>query len=104
MPNSENLPEKPISPEMVIFYMTQDTQRHSLLPELKSGSYLFFLFPGIIRFTCYRLENSSMNRSFQKKSSINRKADFMFVSKLRYNWERRFVTLIIEYQILLFLF
>ncbi|XP_025885966.1 uncharacterized protein [Solanum lycopersicum] len=35
----ENLPEKPISPEMVIFYMTQDTQRHSLLPELKSGGF-----------------------------------------------------------------
>ncbi|KAL3375232.1 hypothetical protein AABB24_006625 [Solanum stoloniferum] len=24
---------------MVIFYMTQDTQRHSLLPELKSGGF-----------------------------------------------------------------
>ncbi|KAK6795693.1 hypothetical protein RDI58_009148 [Solanum bulbocastanum] len=35
----ENLPEKPISSEMVIFYMTQDTQRHSLLPELKSGGF-----------------------------------------------------------------
>ncbi|WMV22095.1 hypothetical protein MTR67_015480 [Solanum verrucosum] len=35
----ENLPEKPISPEMVIFYMTHDTQRHSLLPELKSGGF-----------------------------------------------------------------
>ncbi|XP_060205434.1 uncharacterized protein LOC132633193 isoform X3 [Lycium barbarum] len=36
----ENLPEKPLSPEMVIFYMTQDTQRQSLLPELKSESIL----------------------------------------------------------------
>ncbi|XP_052887028.1 uncharacterized protein LOC108484187 isoform X2 [Gossypium arboreum] len=27
----------PISPEMVIFYITQDTQRHPILPELKSG-------------------------------------------------------------------
>ncbi|KAF3646091.1 putative Down syndrome critical region protein 3 -like protein isoform X2 [Capsicum annuum] len=35
----QNLPEKPISPEMVIFYMTQDTQRHSLLPELQSGGF-----------------------------------------------------------------
>ncbi|KAF5805509.1 putative vacuolar protein sorting protein 26 related protein [Helianthus annuus] len=29
----------PISPEMVFFYITQDTQRHSLLPELKSGGF-----------------------------------------------------------------
>ncbi|KAL3529125.1 hypothetical protein ACH5RR_008447 [Cinchona calisaya] len=35
----ENLPEKPISPEMVVFYITQDTQRHPLLPELKSGGF-----------------------------------------------------------------
>lgn len=34
-----NLPEKPVSPEMIIFYITQDTQRHSLLPELKSGGF-----------------------------------------------------------------
>ncbi|XP_057472987.1 uncharacterized protein LOC130761499 [Actinidia eriantha] len=34
-----NLPDQPLSPEMVIFYMTQDTQRHSLLPELKSGGF-----------------------------------------------------------------
>ncbi|KAI7744342.1 hypothetical protein M8C21_020866 [Ambrosia artemisiifolia] len=33
------LPEKPVSPEMVFFYITQDTQRHSLLPELKSGGF-----------------------------------------------------------------
>ncbi|KAI3712471.1 hypothetical protein L1987_71028 [Smallanthus sonchifolius] len=33
------LPEKPISPEMVFFYITQDTQRHSLLPQLKSGGF-----------------------------------------------------------------
>lgn len=32
-----SFPEKPVSPEMVFFYITQDTQRHSLLPELKSG-------------------------------------------------------------------
>lgn len=29
--------ERPLSSEMVIFYITQDTQRHPLLPELKSG-------------------------------------------------------------------
>lgn len=34
-----SLSEKSISPEMVIFYITQDTQRHSLLPELKSGGF-----------------------------------------------------------------
>ncbi|KAL8242337.1 hypothetical protein R6Q59_012639 [Mikania micrantha] len=33
------LPEKPVSPEMVFFYITQDTQRHTLLPELKSGGF-----------------------------------------------------------------
>nr|XP_043614160.1 vacuolar protein sorting-associated protein 26C [Erigeron canadensis] len=33
------LPEKPISPEMVFFYITQDTQRHALLPELRSGGF-----------------------------------------------------------------
>ncbi|XP_021909324.1 Down syndrome critical region protein 3 homolog isoform X2 [Carica papaya] len=32
-----DLLERPVSPEMVIFYITQDTQRHPLLPELKSG-------------------------------------------------------------------
>ncbi|CAI9295472.1 unnamed protein product [Lactuca saligna] len=32
-------PEKPVSPEMVFFYITQDTQRHSLLHELKSGGF-----------------------------------------------------------------
>lgn len=31
--------EQQISPEMVIFYITQDTQRHPLLPELKSGGF-----------------------------------------------------------------
>lgn len=35
-----DLPERPIPPEMVIFYITQDTQRHPLLPEIKTG--LFF--------------------------------------------------------------
>ncbi|KAL5748768.1 hypothetical protein ACOSP7_025808 [Xanthoceras sorbifolium] len=34
-----DLPERPISPEMVIFYITQDTQRHPLLPELKTGGF-----------------------------------------------------------------
>ncbi|CAI0400415.1 unnamed protein product [Linum tenue] len=31
--------ERPVSPEMAIFYITQDTQRHPLLPELKSGGF-----------------------------------------------------------------
>ncbi|KAI8528611.1 hypothetical protein RHMOL_Rhmol12G0161200 [Rhododendron molle] len=34
-----NLPDQAISPEMVLFYITQDTQRHPLLPELKSGGF-----------------------------------------------------------------
>ncbi|KAG5522514.1 hypothetical protein RHGRI_034620 [Rhododendron griersonianum] len=34
-----NLPDQEISPEMVLFYITQDTQRHPLLPELKSGGF-----------------------------------------------------------------
>ncbi|RDX88561.1 Down syndrome critical region protein 3-like protein [Mucuna pruriens] len=34
-----DLLQRPISPEMVIFYITQDTQRHPLLPELKSGGF-----------------------------------------------------------------
>ncbi|KAL6281698.1 hypothetical protein ACE6H2_018579 [Prunus campanulata] len=34
-----DLLERPVSPEMVIFYLTQDTQRHPLLPELKSGGF-----------------------------------------------------------------
>ncbi|XP_076943511.1 uncharacterized protein LOC143613778, partial [Bidens hawaiensis] len=33
------VPEKPVSPETVFFYITQDTQRHSLLPELKAGGF-----------------------------------------------------------------
>ncbi|KAH6822902.1 Vacuolar protein sorting-associated protein 26 [Perilla frutescens var. hirtella] len=37
--DKDNLPQKPISPEMVIFYITQDTQRHTLLPQLKSGGF-----------------------------------------------------------------
>ncbi|XP_028181830.1 Down syndrome critical region protein 3 homolog isoform X2 [Glycine soja] len=32
-----DLLQRPLSPEMAIFYITQDTQRHPLLPELKSG-------------------------------------------------------------------
>lgn len=31
--------ELPISPELVLFYITQDTQRHPLLSELKSGGF-----------------------------------------------------------------
>ncbi|KAM5570398.1 hypothetical protein ABKV19_011178 [Rosa sericea] len=31
--------ERPVSPEMVVFYITQDTQRHPLLPQLKSGGF-----------------------------------------------------------------
>ncbi|XP_043693941.1 vacuolar protein sorting-associated protein 26C-like [Telopea speciosissima] len=31
--------EAPVSPEMVIFYITQDTQKHPLLPELRSGGF-----------------------------------------------------------------
>ncbi|PRQ15886.1 putative vacuolar protein sorting protein 26 related protein [Rosa chinensis] len=31
--------EQPVSPEMVVFYITQDTQRHPLLPQLKSGGF-----------------------------------------------------------------
>lgn len=32
-----DLPERPLPPEMVVFYITQDTQRHPLLPEIKTG-------------------------------------------------------------------
>ncbi|KAG8388042.1 hypothetical protein BUALT_Bualt02G0084000 [Buddleja alternifolia] len=35
----DSLPAKQVSPEMVIFYITQDTQRHTLLPEMKSGGF-----------------------------------------------------------------
>ncbi|XP_071903408.1 uncharacterized protein [Coffea arabica] len=35
----DSLPQEPISPEMVFFYITQDTQKHPLLPELKSGGF-----------------------------------------------------------------
>ncbi|KAL3818607.1 hypothetical protein ACJIZ3_004512 [Penstemon smallii] len=41
----DNLPQKPLSPEMIIFYITQDTQRHPLLHELKSGCSLVILPP-----------------------------------------------------------
>ncbi|KAI5562117.1 hypothetical protein POPTR_015G037600v4 [Populus trichocarpa] len=34
-----DLLERPVSPEMAIFYITQDTQRHPLLPEIKSGGF-----------------------------------------------------------------
>ncbi|KAF9625277.1 hypothetical protein IFM89_020863 [Coptis chinensis] len=36
---NSNLPKAPVSPEMVSFYITQDTQRHPLLPELFSGGF-----------------------------------------------------------------
>ncbi|XP_073317476.1 uncharacterized protein [Primulina huaijiensis] len=35
----DNLLQQPVSPEMVMFYITQNTQRHQLLPELKSGGF-----------------------------------------------------------------
>lgn len=34
-----DLVERPVSPDMVVFYITQDTQRHPLLPQLKSGGF-----------------------------------------------------------------
>ncbi|KAK4567493.1 hypothetical protein RGQ29_003324 [Quercus rubra] len=37
--DKDDLLERPVSPEMVIFYITQDTQRHPLLLELKSGGF-----------------------------------------------------------------
>ncbi|KAF5469168.1 hypothetical protein F2P56_013262 [Juglans regia] len=37
--DAADLFERPVSPEMVIFYITQDTQRHPLLAELKSGGF-----------------------------------------------------------------
>ncbi|KAK7291350.1 hypothetical protein RIF29_06419 [Crotalaria pallida] len=37
--DKDDLLQRPLSPEMVIFYITQDTQRHPLLPELKSGGF-----------------------------------------------------------------
>ncbi|KAK6921283.1 Vacuolar protein sorting protein 26 related [Dillenia turbinata] len=40
---NDNLLDSSVSPEMVIFYITQDTQRHSLLPEVKSGLFLMWL-------------------------------------------------------------
>ncbi|KAJ6340257.1 hypothetical protein OIU77_008085 [Salix suchowensis] len=36
---SADVLERPVSPEMAIFYITQDTQRHPLLPEIKSGGF-----------------------------------------------------------------
>lgn len=50
--------ERPLSSEMVIFYITQDTQRHPLLPELRSGIFIiivaflscFMLLSGVILF------------------------------------------------------
>lgn len=40
---SADVLERPVSPEMAIFYITQDTQRHPLLPEIKSGMLLCHL-------------------------------------------------------------
>ncbi|XP_022737585.1 Down syndrome critical region protein 3 homolog isoform X2 [Durio zibethinus] len=48
-----DLHDQPISPEMVIFYITQDTQRHPILPELKSGG---FRITGRISTQCSMLE------------------------------------------------
>ncbi|OMO90572.1 Vacuolar protein sorting-associated protein 26 [Corchorus capsularis] len=48
-----DLLDEPISPEMVIFYITQDTQRHPILPELKSGG---FRITGRIATVCSILE------------------------------------------------
>ncbi|KAJ6340404.1 hypothetical protein OIU77_008209 [Salix suchowensis] len=36
---SADVLERSVSPEMAIFYITQDTQRHPLLPEIKSGGF-----------------------------------------------------------------
>ncbi|KAJ0048525.1 hypothetical protein Pint_17082 [Pistacia integerrima] len=36
---SADILQRPISPEMVVFYITQDTQKHPLLPELKTGGF-----------------------------------------------------------------
>lgn len=41
---SADLLQRPLSPEMVIFYITQDTQRHPLLPEIKSGMSIYLQF------------------------------------------------------------
>ncbi|KAL4324328.1 hypothetical protein GQ457_11G028830 [Hibiscus cannabinus] len=48
-----DLLNQPVSPEMVIFYITQDTQRHPILPELKSGG---FRITGRISTQCPMLE------------------------------------------------
>lgn len=40
---SADIRQSPISPEMVVFYITQDTQKHPLLPELKTGLLLTHL-------------------------------------------------------------
>lgn len=40
--STDTLPEKPISPEMVFFYITEDTQRHPLIAELILGLILRF--------------------------------------------------------------
>ncbi|KAM7277905.1 hypothetical protein ACFE04_005039 [Oxalis oulophora] len=34
-----NIIERPVSPDMVVFYITQDTQKHPLLPELRKGGF-----------------------------------------------------------------
>ncbi|OAY46511.1 hypothetical protein MANES_06G005400v8 [Manihot esculenta] len=48
-----DLLERSVSSEMAIFYITQDTQRHPLLPELKSGG---FLVTGRISTQCSLLD------------------------------------------------
>ncbi|KAH7528549.1 hypothetical protein FEM48_Zijuj05G0083900 [Ziziphus jujuba var. spinosa] len=53
-----DLLERPISPEVILFYITQDTQRHPLLPELKSGLLVathvaLYAFPFLFSFLFY---------------------------------------------------
>ncbi|XP_050220528.1 uncharacterized protein LOC126670751 [Mercurialis annua] len=67
-----DLPERPVSPEMAIFYITQDTQRHPLLPELKSGG---FRVTGRVSTQCSLLDTISgeltVERSAVSISSID---------------------------------
>lgn len=41
---SASLAGPPVSPELVSFYITQDTQKHQLLPELLTGYLLLVSF------------------------------------------------------------
>lgn len=42
--NLDTLSALPVSPGMVSFYITQDTQKHPLLPELLAGFHLVVSF------------------------------------------------------------